>query len=1242
MPWPGITDYSEAIQNPGLCFKGTDLEAGVVAANRRGMPLVFSGAFACVYQVTVGGRNYAVRCFTREVKDQQDRYNQLSEYLINVLPPSFVHFEYVERGINVRGDWYPIVKMDWVEGESLSSFVGSKLNEPGTLRRIAAQWRGGPAASLRGLGIAHNDLQHGNVMVQGDGNIRLVDYDGIFLPQFRGERSPELGHKNYQHPLRKAEDYDAYVDNFPSLVIYVSLLAIAADPGLWSFHNEDNLILTQNDYADPGGSELFKRLKNSPDPTVAKLAGSLEKYCALPVEQVPDLEGPTPPPPLPPGLSGLTLSNGTNPVSLVPDFRPDTTDYEASVANSAATVSVTPTANNPSATVTVQGVGVHSGSKSHPIALAAGAPKDIRVVVKAPGGGAPETYAVSVTRQPPEPGAPPIWSKLLLAGAAIMLLGWLIQTSEVLELLRTIVYFAGVFAGIVAIVAYMKKKPVAPFASIGAAIGMVPPSLAAYLMKKKPIAVVVGIAAAIAAMMSRLGLTRPLKWPIAGIVAVTAIVIAMTLDRIVYATWMWLFVAGAGVGAVGGVIGIFAVKETGRRAVLAAVLVAGAVLTVEVTTGGVSGAIAGLPPESETPTPTPTTTAAPLTETPVPTPTPAPETATPTNSPVPATATPAPATPTPTSSPIPVPPPAPTPTRTSTSTPAPAPMPTSTPTPTFTSTPTPTPIPSPTSTPTPTPMPTSTPTPAPVPTSTLTPTTTPTPTVTPTNTPTATATPTPTQTPLPGGRLEATPTSLAIGGITVVTVDLWPVQRYYLKHSDHVGIENCTSGPHISNDHPQPVPFVFKGCKPGEAEIQLFNFLTGELLGVLKLTVREPPPVPAATPIPTATPTPAPLPVITIITIGREVEGGEGLFLEATVENHVSVLWSGSGRFEGPRDALRVFWVPPAAQDTSQTIEITLTATNSAGVSSKATITFVVRAMPQLPATTPTPQPHTLPVEVPVLELNENLLTITWEAPCQNCGLTGWVLAVRVMHGTTEVIPWNEQETQSLEREISVQPGQTYEARVRARYASGDSFWSPIGRLTVPEASPSPTPDISNRRSHSHLRHQHLSELGEATAAGTEAWVLEGGVRRRGPGVPVAAADYVYREQAGAAWADRRRGRAGQAAPRTGPVAGVRRFQRVGRGVAVLQGPRVAAREQRPPGLRRGDGALLPAQPEHRGLWRAPACRGRSEREGGLGAAAAGVHRRAVLALRTSRASPVRTASSTRGGTRGGSTTTAA
>ena len=274
MSWPGITDYSEAVQNPRLCFKGTELEPGQYRSTSGACPSSSPGpsraSIPCPWQTVLS----PCRCFTREVSDQQTRYGELSGYLLNVLPPSFVHFEYVERGISLRGDWYPIVRMEWVDGELLSRFVGSRLDQPDTLRRVAAQWRGGPTASLRGLRIAHNDLQHGNVLVQRDGSIRLVDYDGMFLPRFRGERSPELGHKNYQHPERSAEHYDENVDNFPSLVIYLSLLAIASDPGLWDFHDEDNLIFTRNDYADPRSSEVFGRLKRSPRPGGGQAGGA--------------------------------------------------------------------------------------------------------------------------------------------------------------------------------------------------------------------------------------------------------------------------------------------------------------------------------------------------------------------------------------------------------------------------------------------------------------------------------------------------------------------------------------------------------------------------------------------------------------------------------------------------------------------------------------------------------------------------------------------------------------------------------------------------------------------------------------------------------------------------------------------------------------------------------------------------------------------------------------------------------
>ncbi len=430
MPWPGITDFSEAIQNPRLCFKGTDLEAGEVSLNPRGMPLVFSGAFACVYPVSVGNSTYAVRCFTREVSDQQARYGELSSYLLNVLPPSFVHFEYVEHGISVLGHWYPIVKMEWVDGELLSRFVGSRLNQPGTLRRVAAQWRGGPTASLRGLRIAHNDLQHGNVLVQTDGSIRLVDYDGMFLPGFRGERSPELGHKNYQHPERSSEHYDENVDNFPSLVIYLSLLATAADPGLWDFHDEDNLILTRKDYADPGSSEVLGRLKRSPDQAVARLAERLEGYCALPLEKVPDLEA---------VLQDIPPSAATSsPAAASPAAPP------------AAPRSLGPAAAGSSSRQTLRARQPTSAPSAPPPARQRpGTPRAaVSAQVVQPAGARPPTVLQPRSRSFSAVASrvAAFWLKLLLGGLGMMLVGWTIQTDAFLSLVNWVLLIGGVVA----------------------------------------------------------------------------------------------------------------------------------------------------------------------------------------------------------------------------------------------------------------------------------------------------------------------------------------------------------------------------------------------------------------------------------------------------------------------------------------------------------------------------------------------------------------------------------------------------------------------------------------------------------------------------------------------------------------------------------------------------------------------------------------------------------------------------
>jgi hypothetical protein len=280
MNWPTHTDYQDAIQNPAICFAEPDLKAGTAACDMLGLPRVMSGNFASVYELSTEGKRYAVRCFVRQVMGQQGRYARLCQHLSTIKLPWMVNFDYFLKGILVRGEWYPIVKMDWVEGSPINTWIDENINSPEKLKSIAAQFRK-LVADMRQHKLAHGDYQHGNIMVTVNDELRLVDYDGMYCPAFGKGRSPELGHANFQHPRRLAENYDETLDNFSALVVYMSLLALADEPGLWKeFYTVDNLLLTSADYKNPQNSKVLTRLMASKDPVVKQLA-ALVQGCAM-------------------------------------------------------------------------------------------------------------------------------------------------------------------------------------------------------------------------------------------------------------------------------------------------------------------------------------------------------------------------------------------------------------------------------------------------------------------------------------------------------------------------------------------------------------------------------------------------------------------------------------------------------------------------------------------------------------------------------------------------------------------------------------------------------------------------------------------------------------------------------------------------------------------------------------------------------------------------------------------------
>ena len=294
MSWPIGPDYNDAIQNPQANLRDPCLRRGTVVTNRLGLPAVNSGRFASVFQVHEGSQKWAVKCFTWHIRDQQDRYKAISDHLKAHPLPFTVQFDYQPEGILVRGTWYPILRMQWLDGPLLDEYIRSHLKNTRALQLLASRWRA-CSREMQRAGIAHGDLQVGNIKVVGD-NIRLIDYDGMYVPAIKNKGSSERGHQNFQHPQRSDSDFDQYIDNFPSWVIYASLLAVAEFPSIWAEADggDDCLIFRKADFESPDSSRVFRKLEQVGSQSLRAVLMRLRSYSRMAPPQVPTLEASQP------------------------------------------------------------------------------------------------------------------------------------------------------------------------------------------------------------------------------------------------------------------------------------------------------------------------------------------------------------------------------------------------------------------------------------------------------------------------------------------------------------------------------------------------------------------------------------------------------------------------------------------------------------------------------------------------------------------------------------------------------------------------------------------------------------------------------------------------------------------------------------------------------------------------------------------------------------------------------------
>jgi hypothetical protein len=290
--FPTGGEYQEAVQHPERCFSDPDLRSATCERMAMGLPKLISGNFASVFPMTTpSGHRYAVKCFTREVPNQLQRYMMIGRRLSELKPWWATDFQFLSDGIQVDTGRYPILRMNWVSGLTLTRWISKNINQPVALSSVAQRFDE-LVNDLAASGMAHGDLQDGNLLVADDGKLHLVDYDGMYVPGLDGLPAGEVGHPDYQPPGRSQADYGPAMDRFSAWLISISLKMLVADPSLWDQMNpgpDEYLLLNRSDLADVRSSRRFSALASHRNAEVRGLAAMARDILVLPLTSMPAL-----------------------------------------------------------------------------------------------------------------------------------------------------------------------------------------------------------------------------------------------------------------------------------------------------------------------------------------------------------------------------------------------------------------------------------------------------------------------------------------------------------------------------------------------------------------------------------------------------------------------------------------------------------------------------------------------------------------------------------------------------------------------------------------------------------------------------------------------------------------------------------------------------------------------------------------------------------------------------------------
>jgi len=266
MNYPLISEYVEAIKAAEDNFEQLKHLRPVLGED--GEPVMTSGNFAVVFKMKdeQTGKLHAVKCFLKEQEGRAVAYRQIAEELEFVSSTFLTPIKYLDKELfvdstNSEDSEFPVLLMDWVEGQTLDKYIREHIDDQYELSLLAYQFSR-LAMWLMPQPFAHGDLKPDNILVKEDGTLVLVDYDGMYVPAMKGQKARELGSPDFRHPSRTEEVFDDHIDDFSLASILLSLKAIALQPSLLEEYGaSDRLLFSEKDYRNLSESSALGALQ---------------------------------------------------------------------------------------------------------------------------------------------------------------------------------------------------------------------------------------------------------------------------------------------------------------------------------------------------------------------------------------------------------------------------------------------------------------------------------------------------------------------------------------------------------------------------------------------------------------------------------------------------------------------------------------------------------------------------------------------------------------------------------------------------------------------------------------------------------------------------------------------------------------------------------------------------------------------------------------------------------------------